>query len=63
MRLVKMWRNLTEDYKGEFKIFFKVFVHFVVLVFLCEIKMQSSEIVFHAENADYTHGEMLRQGF
>ena len=33
------------------------------LVFLCEIKMQSSEIVFHAENADYTHGEMLRQGF
>ena len=33
------------------------------LVFLCEIKMQSSEIVFHAENADYTHGEMLSQGF
>ena len=33
------------------------------VVFLCEIKMQSSEIVFHAENADYTHGEMLRQGF
>ena len=25
--------------------------------------MQSSEIVFHAENADYTHGEMLSQGF
>ena len=33
------------------------------VVFLCEIKMQSSEIVFHAENADYTHGEMLRQSF